>query len=151
MREKGYVTKGSNISRGAQPTSFESRKIFLLGYIAAGRPIEPIENPELVSVPSSILMDQWGNYYALRVRGTSMIGEGIIDNDIIVVRHQNIAQNGDIVVVVTNNGATLKKFYKLGDKVELRAGNKKMRGWPRQFHAGNLEIRGKFCGLIRKD
>ena len=149
LRQKGYLTKEGFVSRGLSPYPI-NKEIFLLGKIAAGRPIEPIENPEPIKVPD-FMINSPGSYYALEVRGDSMIDEGILDGDIVVVKYQSIPDLGDIVVAVTPEGATLKKFYKKGAKIELRARNKNLKGWPKLFDSGNIEIRGKFTGLIRKE
>lgn len=147
LGSKGFIKKENYVSRGIQPK--RETEIFLLGRIAAGMPIEPIENPEPIKVPD-FLVKTPGNYYALEVKGNSMIDDGIFHEDIIVVKHQNTAENGNTVVAITEDGATLKKFYSLGDKIELRAENKTLADWPKQFNYGDVEIRGKFVGLIRK-
>ena len=143
LRKKGYLRKENNISRGIKinPTEIE---ILLLGYIAAGEPIEPLENPEPINISRS-LMKTYGNYYALKVKGDSMIDEGILNNDTIIVKHQQTAENGDIVVGVTENGATLKVFKNTNGRICLEPRNKKLKTiYPKEF-----EIRGKFVGLIR--
>lgn len=148
LKFKGYLHKEENIARGISPSDAESGRIFNLGYIAAGEPIDPIENPEPIDVPISMISKP-GDYYALKVKGKSMIDDNILEGDIIVVRHQNTALDGDRVVAITEKGATIKKFYNLDDKIELRAANSKLKGWPKKFDVGDIEIRGKFCGLIR--
>src|SRR6266850_1251237 len=80
----------------------------LLGLIAAGRPIEAIENPESVEVPESMLGP--GERYALRVQGDSMVEDGIHDGDLVVVRRASKAENGQTVVAVTDGEATLKRL-----------------------------------------
>jgi repressor LexA len=144
LKTKGFLQKEDNISRGISFKNSKTR-IFLLGYIAAGQPIEPIENPEPINVPASILKGS-GNYYALKVKGDSMIDEGILDHDIVVVKHQNTADSGDIVVAVTEKGATLKIFRQKDGKIYLEPRNKKLKN----IYPKNLEIRGKFVGLMRE-
>lgn len=142
--EKGYLTKQENATRGIVPNTEAGVKIPLLGYIAAGEPIEPIENPEPVNVPLNMVAKQ-GQYYALKVKGDSMIEDGILDNDTIVVKHQLTAENNDTVVAVTEDGATLKIFRKKNGKIFLEPRNEKLKSiYPKQ-----LEIRGKFVGLVR--
>lgn len=144
LKKKGFLGKEDNIWRGIIPNS-ATREIFLLGYVAAGSPIEPIENPEPIQIPISMI-PQAGNFYALRVLGDSMVDDGILDSDTIIVRHQNTAENGDKIVAVTESGATLKVYRKKDGKIFLEPKNKKYKNiFPKK-----LEIRGKFAGLIRK-
>ena len=146
LASKGYLKKKNYVSRGIQPN--RETEIFLLGKIAAGEPIEPIENPAPIKVPD-FLVKTPGNYYALEVKGTSMEEDGILDGDIIVIRHQNVAENGDAVVAVTEEGATLKKFYRHNDQFELRPRNPAYQS--KFFKPGDLEIRGKYMGLLRNE
>lgn len=144
LKQKGYLEKQDFKARGLK-TGFENpAQIFKLGYIAAGSPIEPIENPEPFDVPTSFLKSS-GNYYALEVKGDSMTEDNILNGDTIVVRHQLTGEDGDRVVAVTESGVTLKILRKRGNKIYLEPRNKKLKPiYPKQ-----LEIRGKFCGLIR--
>ncbi len=118
----------------------------LLGLIAAGRPIEAIENPEPVEVPESLLGP--GERYALRVRGDSMIEDGVRDGDLVLVRRAARAENGQTVVAVVDGEATLKRFFRRGARIELRPANAALRAsrWP----AGRVEIRGVLVGLLRR-
>ena len=144
LEEKGYLRKNANKSRGIAPIPIRS-SIPLLGYIAAGKPIDPMENPEEISVPSSITIDTRYPHYALKVKGDSMIDMGILNGDIVIIKHQLTADNGDVVVAVTEHGAPLKILKKSGRKVLLEPRNKNYQTiYPKQ-----LEIRGKFVGLIR--
>lgn len=143
LKEKRYLNKKDNISRGIQLNQKKS-EIFLLGYIAAGQPIEPLENPESINIPLEMIRTP-GQYYALEVKGNSMVDEGIWDGDIVVIKHQQTAETGDIIVAVTEKGTTLKTFNKKNGKIVLEPRNKKLKNiYPKQ-----LDIRGKFCGLIR--
>jgi len=118
----------------------------LLGLIAAGRPIEAIENPESVEVPESMLGP--GERYALRVQGDSMIEDGIHDGDLIVVRRTSQAENGQTVVAVIDAEATLKRFFRRGPRVELRPANQALP--PLEVPAASVEIRGTLIGLLRQ-
>src|SRR5258705_5908258 len=118
----------------------------LLGIVAAGEPIEAIENPEPIEVPVSLLGP--GERYALRVRGDSMIEDGIHDGDLIVVRRALEADDGRTVVAVVDGEATLKRFYRHGAQVELRAANAALR--PMRFPASRVQIRGILIGLLRR-
>lgn len=144
LEKKGFLNKEEGSWRGITPKAGKS-KIFLLGYIAAGQPIEPIENPEPIDVPSSMVVSP-GNYFALKVKGDSMIEDGIMDDDTIVVKHQKSAENGDTVVAITEDGATLKIFKKKDGKIYLEPRNKNLKS----IYPKELEIRGKFVGLIRR-
>lgn len=143
LEKKGYLKKKSNIARGI--TLNQSKTIPLLGYIAAGKPIEPIENPEDITLPPNIQIDSLSPHYALKIKGDSMIDMGILDGDIVIIKHQFSADSGNVVVAVTEDGATLKVLRKNGTSVYLQPKNSKYPNiYPKQ-----LEIRGKFIGLIR--
>ena len=142
--KKGYLNKTENASRGIVPNADLGIEIPLLGFIAAGEPIEPIENPEPINVPLN-MTNKPGQYYALKVKGDSMIEDGVLDGDTVVVKHQLTAESGDTVVAVTEDGATLKKFRKKNGKMFLEPRNKKLRN----IYPKSLEIRGKFVGLVR--
>lgn len=146
LHARGYIQREENIARGISSTEETKKQIFKLGYIAAGNPIDPIENPEPLEVPTAFLKAP-GNYYALEVKGDSMIDEGILDHDIIVIKHQNSADNGDIIVAVTEKGATLKIFKNKNGKIFLEPRNKNLEN----IYPKTLEIRGKFVGLVRKN
>ena len=145
METRGFLQKTDNIARGISTTVQQFGRIFKLGVIAAGSPIEPIENPEPIDVPLSMISRK-GDYYALQVKGTSMEDDNILDGDVIVIRHQNTASDGDRVVAITEKGATLKVYRERNGKVYLEPRNKALNN----IYPKELEIRGKFCGLIRK-
>lgn len=145
LERKGYISRADHQTRGIETIDEESAQIPLLGYIAAGEPIEPIENPEPIAVPRS-MVSKSGQFYALQVKGDSMIEEGILDGDQVVIKHQLTANDGDVVVAVTERGATLKIFRNRDDKVYLEPRNKSFEN----IYPKELEIRGKFVGLIRK-
>lgn len=145
LERKGYLSRNEYQTRGIVPIEKGSAQIPLLGLIAAGEPIEPIENPEPIAVPQSMISKD-GQYYALKVKGDSMIEEGILDGDTVVIQHQITAQDGDTIVAITERGATLKILRKRNDKVYLEPRNAKLEN----IYPEELEIRGKFVGLIRK-
>jgi len=149
LQNKGYLQKEENVARGITPTNKKTLQIFKLGYIAAGDPIEPIENPVPIDIPASLLNSP-GNYYALEVKGNSMIEDNILNGDMIVIRHQKNAQINDIIVAITDQEATLKRFGGLvKGRVKLIPKNPMMS--PKYVDPKTFEIRGKFCGLIRTD
>jgi len=126
--------------RGASAT------VPLLGAIAAGAPIEAIENVEEIEIPAG--MAGPGERYALRVRGNSMIEDGIHDGDIVVVRRASRAERGETVVAVIDGEATLKRFHPRGHEIELRPANPSLR--PTRVPADRVEIRGVLAGLLRQ-
>lgn len=145
LQSKGYLLKKDNVARGITSTGDEKRQIFKLGYIAAGNPIEPLENPEPIDVPSSFLGSP-GNYYALQVKGESMIDDNILDGDTIIIKQQQTAEDGDRVVAITEDGATLKVLRKKNGNTYLEPKNSQFK----PIYPKELEIRGKFIGLIRR-
>lgn len=146
LGEKGYLHKKENVARGITAAEENTTEIFKLGYIAAGSPIEPIENPEPINVPASFMKSP-GNYYALEVKGSSMKGDNILDGDLIIIKHQQVATPGDRVVAITENGATLKVYKEKNNKRYLEPRNKSFRN----IYPKTLEIRGKYVGLIRRE
>lgn len=147
LQVKGFLKKKLGTTRGISPIS-RSQTVPLLGLIAAGDPIEPIENPEEIAVPDSISIDTRYPHYALKIKGDSMVDMGILDKDIVLIKHQLTAHNGDVVVAVTEKGATLKVYQmKVGEKPYLEPRNK---DYP-TIYPKQLEIRGKFIGLIRSE
>lgn len=138
--------RSGRVGRPVRGAERAAATIPLLGVVAAGEPIEAIENPEPVEVPPSLLGP--GERYALRVRGDSMIEDGIHDGDLIVVRRALEADDGRTVVAVVDGEATLKRFYRHGAQVELRAANAALR--PMQFPASRVQIRGILIGLLRR-
>ena len=120
------------------------------GYIAAGEPIEAVENPlETVTVAPD-LVSKSKRCYVLQVKGDSMIEMGIFDGDYVVVQQQETAQDGDVVVALLNGEfATLKSFYKdSGGKVRLQPANSTMD--PIYEDSRNVQVQGKVTGVIRR-
>lgn len=147
LQSKGLLTKEEKqprtISAIKEKTTLE---IPLVGNIAAGEPIEAIEAPdELIMMPRSDIKLPF-QHYALRVKGDSMIEDGIFDGDIVVVRSQKSADNGQTVVaIIDDNQATLKKIFKEKDKVRLQPANKNLK----PFYRKQVEIRGVVEKIIR--
>jgi repressor LexA len=133
----------------AEPASEAVYEVPLLGRIAAGTPIDAIEDREMISVPRFLLgRVRPERVYALRVRGESMIDEHICDGDIAIIENRTAANDGEIVVaLVDGSHATLKRLYRLGSSVELRAANSQVE--PMKFPAHKVEIQGIFRGLLR--
>lgn len=144
LQLKGYLTKTINKTRGITPTSTR-QEIPVLGVIAAGEPIEPLENPENITIPDTVNINTRYPHYALKVKGDSMMDMGILDNDIVIIKHQMTAESGETIVAITEKGATLKIFKRTGNKISLEPRNKNFQ----TIYPTSLEIRGKFVGLIR--
>ncbi len=143
----GYLQNDSHSVRGLMPAAVQqnSEEIPLLGSIAAGIPIEAIENTDMISVPVQMLGR--GKHYALKVKGESMIEEGILSGDIAIIKHVTQAENGQIVVAVVENETTLKRYFKKAKQIELHPANKTMK--PIIIKDKECEIRGLLVGLIR--
>lgn len=123
----------------------------LLGKVAAGVPIESLEHDEFIDIPPSLIGGESHRTFALKVKGRSMIGDGIFDGDIILVQQQRHAHNGEIVVAMTENEATVKRYFlhKNPTRIELRPSNPDMQSlWYNK--ASQVEILGTVIGLIRK-
>jgi len=135
--------------RSARPVTAEGvRELPLMGRIAAGTPIEAIsEVANHVSVPAGMLAGR-GQHYALEVRGDSMAEAGINDGDIVVIRQQDSAENGDIVVaLVEGQEATLKRFRRRGAMIALEAANPAYE--TRLLREDQVRVQGRLVGLIR--
>lgn len=118
----------------------------LVGRIAAGKPVETLENPESIS-----LSDITGtkDVYVLEVRGDSMQDEHIVDGDYVLVEKTKTARDGEIVVaLVDNSDTTLKRFYREGDRIRLQPSNKSMQ--PIMAPAVSVQIQGRVIGVLRK-
>ncbi len=135
LEEKGYIRKGSNKRRALELIDAddiccnmpkkEIVNVPIIGTVTAGQPILAVENVD-DTLPISI--DFVGNKesYVLKVKGESMIDAGILDGDYVVVNHQNTAKNGDIVVALIGDEATVKTFYKEKDHIRLQPQNSLM-------------------------
>lgn len=125
LQDEGYLNKGENSPRSI--FVYESQqmiKIPLLGTIAAGQPIEAVQEKETIAIPKEKIL-KGGNFYALRVAGNSMIDENINDGDIVLVKEQQAANNGQkVVALIDNYAATLKTFYKEKKQIRLQPANK---------------------------
>lgn len=132
----------------ARPVEVTAMELPVMGRIAAGVPIEAIsEISHHVAVPGSMLSGR-GQHYALEVRGDSMIEAGINDGDIVVIREQDSADNGDIVVaLVEGQEATLKRFRRKGGMIALEAANPAYE--TRLLREDQVKVQGRLVGLIR--
>jgi repressor LexA len=129
------------------PDEDRSTKLPLLGNIAAGSPIEAVENREEVDLEQ--MFHAKNGVYVLRVRGDSMIEDHLCDGDYVVIERRENARNGEQVVALLDTGeATLKRFYKeSGNRVRLQPANKSME--PRIVPADRCRIQGVVIGVLR--
>ena len=120
----------------------------VMGRIAAGVPIEAIAHAShTVAVPGDMIAGR-GTHYALEVRGDSMIGVGINDGDVVIIRETSVADNGDIVVaLIEDQEATLKRFFRRGNAIALEAANPAYE--PRVLPEEMVRVQGRLVGLIR--
>ena len=149
LEEKGVLrSPWKNRKRALEliEPSPSSATLPLLGRVAAGRPIEAIAHPETVEVPEMLLRGE--DNFALRVVGDSMVDEGIRDGDIVIVKRQRDARDGQTVVALIGDDATIKQYHRRGPRIELRPANPRMR--PILVEEGDLQIQGIVVGLIRK-
>jgi repressor LexA len=145
---RGYIySLWQNRKRALEllPLRTGSLSIPFLGTVAAGTPIEAVEVPESIDVPESFLGS--GNNFALRVKGDSMIDEGIREGDILIITRQTHAENGQTVVALVRGESTVKKLYQHGEEIELRPANSQMESL--RMSANDVEIVGTVVGLLR--
>ncbi|HEV7396758.1 MAG TPA: transcriptional repressor LexA [Pyrinomonadaceae bacterium] len=153
LEREGLIKRIPNVSRGIElipqesSRDIEDAEVPLLGWVAAGQPIEAILSHETVSAPREMIGR--GRMFALRVRGDSMIDENIQDNDIILVSSQQTAENGQVVVaLIDGTNATVKKFYREPDFIRLEPANPQFK--PIFIKTPErIQIQGVVRGLIR--
>jgi len=151
--KKGLIKRYEGAVRGIEILDakmagvLEGIELPLAGFIAAGRPIEAIEDPTETIQISPALISGRRRAFVLQVRGNSMVKDGIYDGDYVVVEQQETANNGDIVVALLGNGfATLKRYYKEPHRIRLEPANDAMS----PIFATNVSIQGKVRGIIRR-
>lgn len=148
LEREGFLTREWNARRGLRVSGTVARgyELPLTGTVAAGKPIEAIETSDTIEVPSS--MAGTGENFVLRVKGSSMIEDGILDGDFVIVRKQRTADNGQTVVALMEGEATVKRFFSNADTIELRPANTGME----PIVVGkneDLQIEGVVIGVIR--
>jgi repressor LexA len=155
--DKGYVQKVDGNARvlkikdenviatfmGVSP----SVELPLMGYIAAGKPLEPHIDPNATFQVSASMLSGAKTAFVLQVKGESMIEDGIMEGDFVVIEKVDSAINGEIVVALVDDSlATLKRFYKEGGRVVLKPANSTME----PMYPVNVKIQGRVVGLVRK-
>ena len=150
LEDAGYIrrnpSKHKSIELVGRSVS-KATRVKLLGRIAAGQPLEAIETEQGIEVPTDHLPSD--EAYALEVSGDSMVEDGILNGDIVIVKRQTVAYNGQTVVAIINNEATLKRYYHEGDRIRLQPANQSLS----PIYAGpndDFEIRGIVFALYRK-
>ncbi|MEW5806149.1 MAG: transcriptional repressor LexA [Acidobacteriota bacterium] len=149
--KKGLVKRKWNQNRSIEILPEKvmrmSAEIPLLGMVAAGKPIEAVLQEEFIEIPPGMVKS--GKSYVLRVKGNSMIDEQIRDGDYVIVEERSVAENGETVVALLENGeVTLKKFYKEKDQVRLQPANPEIA--PIFVKKGDMRIQGVVIGILRK-
>jgi repressor LexA len=145
-RDKHKARSLELVSDERLPDESRSTKLPLLGNIAAGSPIEAIENREELDLET--LFQTRKGVYVLRVRGESMIDDHLCDGDFVVIERRETARNGEQVVALLDSGeATLKRFYREGSRIRLQPANKAME--PRIVDADRCKVQGVVIGVVR--
>lgn len=149
--EKGLINIGEegearSIELVAEITGGSSVFLPLLGLITAGAPIEAVEQNEAMAVPTDFVLDS-ANSYVLRVKGRSMIEDGILDGDFVVIERNPSPRNGEVVVALLDNAfATLKRFYRERNRIRLQPANSSMD----PLYVQDCIIQGVVRAVIRK-
>jgi repressor LexA len=157
LERKGFLRRGYNQSRSIEVVQLprpvreqvieRHAELPLVGRIAAGRPLEAVEEKETISLGDFVRSQ---NVYVLQVKGDSMVDDHILNGDYVVVEQTQVANNGEIVVaLVGGDEATLKRFYREpGGKVRLQPANAAMQ--PMTYPASEVKIQGRVIGVLRK-
>lgn len=153
LEEKGLIKRRQGKVRSIELKESELNYVHqgfeapILGFIAAGQPIEAFTDPNATMTIPQAMMSGKKRTYVLQVRGESMIEDGILDGDHVVIEQTESATNGEIVVALLDNGmATLKRFFKEATRIRLEPANAKMQ----PIFVKNVRIQGKVVGLVRK-
>lgn len=150
LHRKGYIrSPWKNQKRALEIVEQEeaprAATVPLLGTVVAGEPLESEEVPDWVEIPESLL--RRGEHFALRVRGDSMIEDGIHEGDLLVVQRRETAEVGQTVVAVVDGEATVKRFYRQNGRIELRPANASYA--PIVADPESVQVRGVVVGLVR--
>jgi repressor LexA len=152
LEKKGLIRRDWNQKRGVEVVEDDddrrpaSRELPLFGYIAAGRPLDIETSNETISVPEHLTSR--GENYVLKVRGDSMVDDGILDGDLVIIARRERADNGEMVVANVNGEVTLKRLYQEGSRVRLQPANSMMS--PIYAAANEVAVQGVVVGLMRR-
>lgn len=150
LEERGFIRRLSNQARSIQvldPEPVHRSTLPLMGYVAAGQPLEAFQDVEEISVPETFLTRN--RNYVLRVTGDSMIDEHIEDGDLVVVESRSEARNGEMVVALVDGGnVTLKKYYREGEFIRLQPANPLVQ--PIVVTEDRVQVQGIVVGVMRK-
>lgn len=144
IEDKGYLEK----ARKGWRTRLAPNELPFRGLIAAGRPLEAIEQAETIDIAAKLLQP---DCFVLRIEGDSMLERGILDGDLVVIKPAQSARNGQIVVALVDNEAALKEFQKIegGRRVKLIPHNRQLE--PQIYEADEVQIQGILASVIRTD
>lgn len=153
LEKKGIISRFRGAVRGIELLDQRVGEVLsgielpILGYIAAGAPLEPFTDPSAYLAVGPTLISGKKRSYVLQVKGESMIEDGILDGDYVVIEEQQTANNGDIVVALLDSGlATLKRYYRERDRIRLEPANATMA----PIYAVNVKVQGRVVAVIRK-
>ena len=151
LQQKGFIKRAWNRSRSVElmPSRLLGRTVELplLGYVAAGAPIEAIVGNETIDVPETLAGNR--DTYVLRVKGDSMIDEQIRDGDFVIVEDRKSADNGEMVIALVGGmDVTLKKFYREAGRIRLQPANPTMQ--PIMVDPDQVQVQGVVVGVMRK-
>jgi repressor LexA len=154
LEKKGLIRRYRGAVRGIELLGQQVKnkisglvELPVMGFIACGAPLEPYNDPNATLQVNSALVKAGHRSYVLQAKGDSMIEDGILNGDYLVIKEQQEANNGDIVVAVLKNGfATLKRFYKEANRIRLQPANSTMS----PIYVTEVEIKGKVVSVIRQ-
>ena len=151
LQEKGFIRRAWNRSRSVELVQSRGAgravELPMLGFVAAGSPIEAVAGNETIAVPEALAGKR--DSYVLRVRGDSMIDEQIRDGDFVIVEDRKSADNGEMVIALVGGlDVTLKKFYRESGRIRLQPANPSMQ--PMIFDPDHVQVQGVVVGVMRK-
>ena len=153
LEKKGLIRRDWNQKRGVELIEKQApepaagvRELPLFGTIAAGQPLEVQQSDETITVPERLTTR--GENFVLKVRGDSMMDDGILDGDYVIIARRERADNGEMVVANVNGEVTLKRLYREGERIRLQPANALMN--PIYAHARDVSVQGVVVGLMRR-
>jgi len=152
LEKKGLIRRDWNQKRGVELIEKQAsetpgvRELPLFGTIAAGQPLEVQQSDETITVPERLTTR--GENFVLKVRGDSMMDDGILDGDYVIIARRERAENGEMVVANVNGEVTLKRLYREGERIRLQPANALMN--PIYAHARDVSVQGVVVGLMRR-